>query len=65
VGFRFENFADQLTALLDLNTAGDYIWKLRQSGQPLDGAQRGFAKQPVDGSEPWTENVRMHIASRG
>jgi CubicO group peptidase (beta-lactamase class C family) len=63
VDFVYENFADQLTALLDLNTAGDYIWKLRQSGQPLDGAQRGFAKQPVDGSEPWTENVRMHIAS--
>jgi CubicO group peptidase (beta-lactamase class C family) len=61
--FAYLDFAEQLTALLDHNTAGGYVWKLRQGGQPLDGAQRGFAKQPVDGSEPWTENVRMHIAS--
>jgi CubicO group peptidase (beta-lactamase class C family) len=61
--FAYLDFAEQLTALLDLNTAGGYVWKLRQGGQPLDGAQRGFAKQLVDGSEPWTENVRMHIAS--
>ena len=59
-----EDFAEQLAAaLLDLNTAGGYIWQLRLGGQPFAGAARGFAKQPVDGSEPWTESIRMHIAS--
>jgi CubicO group peptidase (beta-lactamase class C family) len=61
--FAVEDFAEQLTALLDLNTAGGYIWQLRLGGQPFAGAARGFAKQPVDGSEPWTESIRMHIAS--
>src|ERR1700716_1551444 len=47
---------------LSFNTDG-YVMQLRQHGQPIASAQANWAKRPSDGSESWSQSVRMHIAS--
>jgi len=51
-----------LNAALADNTAG-YVMQLRQHGQPIASAQVNLAKRPSDGSESWSQTVRMHVAS--
>jgi hypothetical protein len=40
-----------------------YVAQLRQSGQILFTNPWQYAKRPQDGSEPWTPDVQMHVAS--
>jgi CubicO group peptidase (beta-lactamase class C family) len=40
-----------------------YVAQLRQSGQILFTNVWQYAKRPQDGSEPWTPDVQMHVAS--
>jgi hypothetical protein len=49
------------TALKDV-VAG-YVAQLRQSGQILFTSAWQHAKRPQDGSERWTPDVQMHVAS--
>ena len=49
------------TALKDV-VAG-YVAQLRQSGQVLFTNAWQYAKRPQDGSELWTPDVQMHVAS--
>ena len=57
-----DGFVAALNTALAANTAG-YVMQLRQHGQPIASAQVNWAKEPADGSEPWDQTVRMHIAS--
>jgi CubicO group peptidase (beta-lactamase class C family) len=40
-----------------------YVAQLRHSGQILFTKARQYAKRPQDGSESWTPDVQMHVAS--
>lgn len=62
LSFNADGFVADLNAALAANTAG-YVMQLRQHGQAITSAQSGSAHLPADGSESWTETVRMHIAS--
>lgn len=60
--FNTDEFVSGLNAALADNTAG-YVMQLRQHGKPIASTQVNWAKRPSDGSESWSPNVRMHIAS--
>ena len=62
LSFNTDGFVAALNAALAPNTAG-YSMQLRQHGQAIGTAQVNWAKRPSDGSETWTQDVRMHIAS--
>jgi hypothetical protein len=62
LSFNTDGFVGALNAVLAPNTAG-YVMQLRQHGQAIAAAQANWAKRPSDGSESWTQDVRMHIAS--
>ena len=62
LSFNTDGFVTGLNAALANNTAG-YVMQLRQHGQPIASAEVNWAKRPSDGSESWSPNVRMHIAS--
>src|SRR5262249_33900893 len=62
LSFNTDGFVAGLNAALANNTAG-YVMQLRQHGQPIASAQVNWAKRPADGSESWSMDVRMHIAS--
>lgn len=55
-------FAVSLDNLLKDVVAG-YVAQLRQSGQVLFTKTWQYAKRPQDGSELWTADVQMHVAS--
>jgi len=62
LSFNTDGFVAALNTALTNNTAG-YCMQLRQHGQPIAAAQVNWAHRPADGSESWTQDVRMHIAS--
>jgi len=62
LSFNTDGFVAGLHAALANATAG-YVMQLRQHGQPIASAQVNWAKRPSDGSEAWSQDVRMHIAS--
>jgi Beta-lactamase len=45
------------------NVVAGYVAQLRQSGQILFTNAWQYAKRPQDGSELWTPDVQMHVAS--
>jgi CubicO group peptidase (beta-lactamase class C family) len=55
-------FGAALGAALEGNVAG-YLAQLRQNGQPILTQEWQFAKRPQDGSESWTPDVQLHVAS--
>jgi hypothetical protein len=55
-------FGAALEAALEGNVAG-YVAQLRQIGQPILTQEWQFAKRPQDGSELWTPDVQLHVAS--
>ena len=62
LSFNTDGFVAALNTALANDTAG-YVMQLRQRGQPIASAQVNWAKEPADGSEAWSQGVRMHIAS--
>lgn len=62
LSFNTDGFVAGLNAALANTTAG-YVMQLRQHGQPIASAHVNWAKRPSDGSEAWSLDVRMHIAS--
>src|SRR6516164_10422386 len=62
LSFDTDGFVAALNAALADNTAG-YVMQLRQHGQPITSAQVNLATRPSDGSESWSQTVRMHVAS--
>src|ERR1700756_1033928 len=62
LSFNTDGFVAALNKALAANTAG-YVMQLRQHGQPIASAESNWAKLPSDGSEGWSQGVRMHIAS--
>ncbi len=62
LSFNTDGFVAALNKALADNTAG-YAMQLRQHGQPIASARVNWAKRPSDGSESWSQAVRMHIAS--
>ena len=57
-----KGFADALHATLRNSVAG-YVMQLRRNGKTVLTLQWQWAKTPADGSQGWTPNVRMHVAS--
>jgi Beta-lactamase len=57
-------FGAALEAALEGNVAG-YVAQLRQNGQPVLTQDWQFAKRPQEqgGSESWTPDVQLHVAS--
>src|SRR5579884_1260980 len=55
-------FCDALHADLAASVAG-YAMRMRQHGSTIYTLQWNWAKEPQDGGEGWTPDVRMHIAS--
>ena len=64
VGATFDvgGFGQALHAALKICVAG-YVMRLRQNGTTIYTLQWNWAKTPIDGSQGWTPDVRMHIAS--
>jgi CubicO group peptidase (beta-lactamase class C family) len=55
-------FLRTLEGQLDGNVAG-YSVRLTENGTTIALAGRNWAKEPADGSEAWTPDTRMHVAS--
>src|SRR5271156_1395258 len=57
-------FGAALEAALEGNVAG-YVAQLRANGQPILSQEWQFAKRPQEqgGSERWTPDVQLHVAS--
>jgi CubicO group peptidase (beta-lactamase class C family) len=55
-------FGDAVDAALKDQTVG-YVLRLRQHGNDILTRKRHWAKTPIDNSEHWSPDVRMHIAS--
>jgi len=60
--FDVAGFGAALHAELKSEVAG-YTMRLRQNGSTVYTLEWNWAKTPADGSEGWTPDVRMHIAS--
>jgi CubicO group peptidase (beta-lactamase class C family) len=60
--FDLEGFGNALSAALKNEVAG-YVIRLRHHGHTIYTLDWNWAKTPTDGSEGWTPNVRMHVAS--
>jgi len=57
-----DDFGNALHAALKDSTEG-YVMQLRQHGTAIWTLEWNWAKGPGDGSEGWTPDVRMHVAS--
>ncbi len=55
-------FIQELEGLLTGNVAGFSI-RLTENGSSIGLAGQNWAKEPQDGSEAWTPDTRMHVAS--
>jgi CubicO group peptidase (beta-lactamase class C family) len=55
-------FTKALESALTNLTAG-YSLRLRHNGSTIASVDWNWAKEPQDGSESWTPDVRMHVAS--
>jgi CubicO group peptidase (beta-lactamase class C family) len=62
LGFDAAGFARALDQALATKTAG-YMMQLRKAGQTIASGRGGLAIRPPDGTQQWTANVRMHVAS--
>jgi hypothetical protein len=62
LGFNTDGFVAALNTALAAHTAG-YAMELREHGLVIASNQAGGALLGSDGSEPWADNIRMHIAS--
>jgi CubicO group peptidase (beta-lactamase class C family) len=60
--FDVDNFGKTLHATLKDCVCG-YVMRLRQNGTTIYTLEWNWAKTPADGSEGWTPDVRMHVAS--
>jgi hypothetical protein len=60
--FDVDSFGKALHATLKDCVAG-YVMRLRQNGNTIYTLEWKWAKTPADGSEGWTPDVRMHVAS--
>lgn len=60
--FDVDDFGKSLHAALKDSVAG-YVMRLRQHGNTIYTLEWNWAKGPVDGSEGWNPDVRMHVAS--
>jgi CubicO group peptidase (beta-lactamase class C family) len=60
--FDVNNFGQTLHATLKDCVCG-YVMRLRQNGNTIYTLEWNWAKTPADGSEGWTPDVRMHVAS--
>ena len=60
--FDAAGFIQELKAKLTGNVAGFSIG-LNQNGATIEQATQNWAKYPMDGTEPWTLDTRMNVAS--
>jgi CubicO group peptidase (beta-lactamase class C family) len=60
--FDAAGFIQELEEMLTPNVAG-YSIGLTENGSMIAQASRNWAKEPKDGSQAWTPDIRMHIAS--
>jgi CubicO group peptidase (beta-lactamase class C family) len=60
--FDAQGFVRALAAELTGNVAGFSI-RLTENGSTIAVADQNWAKEPLDGSEAWTPDTRMHVAS--
>ena len=61
-GLDAAGFIQELEGLLTGNVAGFSI-RLTEDGSSIGLAGQNWAKEPQDGSEAWTPDTRMHVAS--
>ena len=61
-GLDAAGFIQELEGLLTGNVAGFSI-RLTENGSTIALAGQNWAKEPQDGSEAWTPDTRMHVAS--
>jgi hypothetical protein len=61
-GLDAAGFIQELEGLLTGNVAGFSI-RLTENGSSIGLAGQNWAKEPQDGSEAWTPDTRMHVAS--
>lgn len=61
-GLDATGFIQQVAELLTGNVAGFSI-RLTENGSTIGLAGQNWAKEPQDGSEAWTPDIRMHVAS--
>jgi hypothetical protein len=61
-GLDAAGFIQELKGLLTGNVAGFSI-RLTENGSSIGLAGQNWAKEPQDGSEDWTPDIRMHVAS--
>jgi beta-lactamase family protein len=61
-GLDAAGFIQELEGLLTGNVAGFSI-RLTENGSTIGLAGQNWAKEPQDGSEAWTPDTRMHVAS--
>ena len=59
---RVGSFIEDLQNALTNSTAG-YSLQVRVNGSTIAAVDWNWAKEPQDGSEYWTPDVRMHVAS--
>ena len=60
--FDTAGFIKELEEMLTPNVAG-YSLRLNQNGSTVGLASQNWAKEPQDGSQAWTPDTRMHVAS--
>jgi len=60
--FDVAGFIQALEEQLTGSVAG-YSIRLTENGFPFADADQNWAKQPQDGSQNWTPDTRMHVAS--
>jgi CubicO group peptidase (beta-lactamase class C family) len=60
--FDSAGFVQALDAALTNSVVG-YVMQLREHGTAIQARQQNGAKIPPDGTQAWTADVRMHIAS--
>jgi beta-lactamase family protein len=61
-GLDAAGFIQELEGLLTGNVAG-FSARLTENGSSIGLAGQNWAKEPQDGSEAWTPDTRMHVAS--
>jgi hypothetical protein len=65
-GFIYELDVNGLIQTLETalnNSSAGYSLRLRQNGATIAAADLSCAKEPQDGTESWTADIRMHVAS--
>lgn len=61
-GLDAAGFIQQVAELLTGNVAG-FSARLTEDGSTIGLTGQNWAKEPQDGSEAWTPDIRMHVAS--